>query len=92
MSEFYRICTSIAVIAFIACLIGLLITFDPLGWLIGRIRRGVPERRIRRARQTIERYDLDRVLTDNERKAIVLEYLEDTGMIVTKGATPWTSL
>ena len=86
MSEFYRICTSIFVIAGIACLIGLLITFDPLGWLIERIRRGVPERRIRRARQTIERYDLDRVLTDNERKAIVLEYLEDTGLIVTKGA------
>ena len=86
MSEFYRILTSICVIAFFACLIGLVITFDPLGWLIGRIRKGVPERRIRRARQTIERYDLDRVLTDNERKAIVFEYLEETGLIVTKGA------
>ena len=86
MSEFYRILTSICVIAFIACLIGLVITFDPLGWAIDRIRRGVPERRIRRARQTIERYDLDRVLTDNERKAIVLEYLQDAGLIVTKGA------
>ena len=84
MSEFYRILTSICVIAFIACLIGLAVTFDPLGWLISRIRDGIPQRRIRRARQTIERYDLDRVLTENERKAVVLEYLQDAGLIVTR--------
>lgn len=84
MNEFYRICTSICVIAAISCLIGLLITYDPIGWVIGHIRKGLPERRIRSARRTIERYNAERVLTDAERSAIVLEYLRDNGMIVTR--------
>ena len=84
MSEFYRILTSICVIAAIACLVGLVITFDPIGYIITIVRRKTPERRIRKARATIERYNVSEVLTENERKAIVLEYLQDAGLIVTR--------
>lgn len=84
MNEFYRICTSICVIAAISCLIGLVITFDPVGYIITLVKRNAPARRIRKARRTIERYDVSEVLTESERKAIVLEYLQDAGLIVTR--------
>lgn len=86
MSEFYHICTSICVIAAIACLIGLVITFDPIGYVITLVKKKTPARRIRKARKTIERYNVSEVLTENERKAIVLEYLEDAVLIVTRWA------
>ena len=85
MSEFYTVLTALCVIITVCLLIGLAITFDPIGSLITMLRRKLPERRIRRARQTIERYNLDRVLTASERSAVVLEYLRDNGMIVQRG-------
>lgn len=85
MSEFYTVLTALCVIIAVFLFIGLVITFDPIGSLISLLRRKLPERRIRRARQTIERYNLDRVLTASERSAVVLEYLRDNNMIVQKG-------
>lgn len=81
MSEFYMTLTTICFS--IAALIGLtlLATFD----LTGAARQRREARQIRAARRTIERYNLDRVLTDNERKAVVLEYLNDTGKVLTRG-------
>lgn len=80
MSEFY---TALTIICFsIAGMIGLtlLATFD----LSGAARQWKEARQIRAARRTIERYNLDRVLTENERKAVVLEYLAETGKVLTK--------
>lgn len=82
MSEFYQICTSICVVIAVGLAIGLWITFEPIGSLVGQIKKRVPEYRIRRARKTIERYNVDRVLSDAERSAIVLEYLQDHGMLL----------
>lgn len=84
MDEFYTVLTAICVIILVCLIIGMVITFDPIGSLVSLLRQKLPERRIRRARQTIERYNLDRVLTDNERKAVVLEYLAETGKVLTK--------
>jgi len=81
MSEFYM---TLTIICFaIAALIGLalLATFD----LSGAARQHREARQIRAARKTIERYNLDRVLTEAERKAVVLEYLNDTGKVLTRG-------
>lgn len=82
MSEAYQVLTALVVIILVCLVIGLAITFDPIGNLVEVIRKRLPEGRIRRARKTIERYNVDRVLTDSERSAIVLEYLQDNGMLL----------
>ena len=80
MNETYAILTMI--VFSIAALIGLALiaTFD----LSGAARQRREARQIRAARQTIERYNLDRVLTENERKAIVAEYLAESGMVANR--------
>ena len=81
MNDFYF---ALTIICFaIAVLIGLalLATFD----LSGAARQRKEARKIRAARRTIERYNLDRVLTEAERKAVVLEYATENGMILTRG-------
>ena len=82
MSEAYQVLTALVVIILVFLVLGLVVTFDPIGSLVEVIRKRLPEGRIRRARKTIERYNVDRVLTDSERSAIVLEYLQDHGMLV----------
>ena len=82
MSEAYQVLTALVVIILVFLVLGLVVTFDPIGSLVEVIRKRLPEGRIRRARKTIERYNVERVLTDSERSAIVLEYLQDHGMLV----------
>ena len=75
MQDFY---TALAWFAFSAAavLLGLFIaTFAPIENLVKLIKRARKQRRIRNARNTLDRYTPKCVLTKTEIKAIVLDYL-----------------
>lgn len=92
MSEFYQILTSLAVIIAVSLFVGLIVTFSPIEQCVKIVRfliKKNKDRRIRSARQTVERYQPSAVLTESEIKALVLEYLDENKMIVTKGGCPY---
>ena len=92
MSEFYQVLTSVCVIITFTLFIALVFTFSPVEHcvkLIKALGRKNKDRRIRSARQTVERYQPSAVLTENEIKALVLEFLDENQMIVNRGGCPY---
>lgn len=89
MNEFYQIMTSLFVIIGVSVAIGFIITFSPIENTVKLIRKYTKSKRIKNARSTIERYQPHTVLTESEIKSLVLEYLDENGMIVTSGGCPY---
>lgn len=88
MNDFYRAMTIAFVIAIFILAFMLLLTFDPIGKtkkLIRAFRSRRTDKRIEKARETIDRFTPEAVLTENEIKKIVLSYLDTNGLIVAGG-------
>ena len=83
MNEFYTTLTSITVVIIICLAVGLLITFDPLARIVRgmqHLKRWRVTRQIRKVRRVIDRYTPSVILTENEKKSVVLDYLKENKM------------
>lgn len=85
MAEFYSMMTFIFIAAGVFIFALFLLTFD-VGVMFTALKEKRKKRAISRARKAIEKYNPEAVLTENERKAIVLEFLDERQMFVTGGA------